>query len=74
MYGLGIPVGTRDKKGQRKKKMHKKRVKRTEQKRKGWKGKGNQEGRKIEGISGYQKKAIFMTGIINSCLRQMSVP
>jgi len=74
LYGLGIPVGTRDKKGQRKKKMHKKRVKRTEQKRKGWKGKGNREGRKIEGISGDQKKAIFMTGIINSCLRQMSVP
>ena len=40
MYGLGIPVGTRDKKGQRKKKMHKKRVKRTEQKRKG----GNDRG------------------------------
>ena len=59
MYGLGIPVGTRDKKGQRKKKMHKKRVKRTEQKRKGGKGKGNREGRKIEGISGDQKKAIL---------------
>ena len=74
MYGLGIPVGTRDKKGQRKKKMHKKRVKRTEQKRKGGKGKGTREGRKIEGISGDQKKAIFLMGIINSCIRQMSVP
>ena len=74
MYGLGIPVGTRDKKGQRKKKMHKKRVKRTEQKRKGGTGKGTREGRNIEGISGDQKKAIFLMGIINSCIRQMSVP
>ena len=53
--------------------MHKKRVKRTEQKRKGWKGKGNWEGRKTEGISGDQKKAVFMMEIINSCPRQMPV-
>lgn len=53
--------------------MHKRRVKRTEQKRKGWKGKGNWEGRKIEGISGDQKEAVFMMEIINSCLRQMPV-
>lgn len=40
--------------------MHKKRVKRTEQKRKGWKGKGNQEGReKMEGLS---RKAVFVSG------------
>lgn len=46
MYGLGIPVSKRDKKGSKEKKMHKKRVKRTEQKRKGWKGRGTRkEGR-----------------------------
>lgn len=73
MCGLGIPVGTGNKQGQRRKKMRKKRAKRTEQKRKGWKGKGNWGGRKVEGTSGDQKKAVFMMEVINSCLRQMPV-
>lgn len=70
MYGLGIlrVRGTRRVKG---KKMHKKRVKRTEQKRKGWKGKGNQKEGRLRTI----RKAVFVILVpINSCLRQMSVP